>query len=101
MIGSQFGSNAFSIGSKNGEGDVWTDPTVDAEKWSKTLRDFDFVVLYITTDSFNEEFSLLFEGGLVEPSTVYKIGKLANTVVLSKLIERGDVEPNMSAGMFR
>jgi len=84
LIGSQFGNNAFSIGGKNGENDVWTDPTMDAEKWSATLRDYDFVVLYITTEGFNEEFSSLFEGGLVEPDTVYKIEKLANSVVLSK-----------------
>lgn len=84
LIGSQFGNNAFSIGSKNGDNDVWTDPTMDAEKWSASLRDYDFVILYITTDIFNEEFSSLFEGGLVEPGNVYKIRKLPNSVVLSK-----------------
>ena len=84
LIGAQFGEMPFSIGSPYGEGDNWTEPTMDAAKWSKTLRDFDFVVLYITTESFNEEFSSLFEGGVVEPNTVYKIEKLAKTVVLSK-----------------
>ena len=85
MIGAQFGKNAFSIGSKWGEDDIWTDPTMDAEKWSKTLRDYDFVVLYNTTDLFNEEFSSLFESGVGEPNSVYKIKKLANSVVLSKV----------------
>ena len=85
MIGAQFGKNAFSIGAQNGESDIWTDPTMNAEKWSKTLREYDFVVLYITTESFNNEFSSLFEGGVVEPGTVYKIKKLENTVVLSKV----------------
>ena len=85
MIGAQFGSNAFSIGSQNGEGDVWTDTTMDAEKWSRTLLDYDFVVLHNTTESFNEEFSSLFEDGVVEPSTVYEVKKLANTAILSKL----------------
>ena len=84
LIGAQFGEMPFSIGSPYGEGDIWTEPTMDAAKWSKTLRDFDFVVLYITTESFNEEFSSLFEGGVVEPNTIYKIEKLAKTVVLSE-----------------
>jgi hypothetical protein len=84
MVGLQFGYNAFSIGGKNGEGDVWTDPTMDAEKWSAALRDYDYVVLYNTTDSFNEAFSSLFEDGLIEPGSVYKIKKFANSVVLSK-----------------
>ena len=101
MIGAQFGYNAFSIGSPNGEsGDAWTDQTMDVEKWSATLRDYDFVVLYIATESFIKEFSPLFERGVVETNNVYKIEKFANTVVLSKLIQRGDVESNMSAGML-
>jgi hypothetical protein len=85
LIGAQFGEVPFSIGSPSGESDIWTEPTMDAAKWSETLRDFDFVVLYITTESFKKEFSTLFEGGVVEPNTVYKIKKLANSVVLSKL----------------
>jgi len=85
LIGAQFGETPFSIGSKNGESDLWTDPTVDAEKWSKTLRNYDFVILYVTTKSFDEEFSSLFEGGVVEPNTVYKVQKLQKTVVLSKV----------------
>ena len=85
LIGAQFGEMPFSIGSKNGESDLWTEPTMDAEKWSKTLRNYDFVVLYITTESFKKEFSALFEGGVVEPHTVYKIKKLTNSVVLSEV----------------
>jgi hypothetical protein len=85
MVGAQFGKNAFSIGFPYGEGDAWTDPTMGAEKWSMTLRDYDFVVLYNTTDRFNEEFSSLFESGVGEPNSVYKINKLANSVVLSKV----------------
>ena len=85
MIGSQFGRVPFSIGSQSGEGDIWTEPTMDAAKWSKTLRDFEFVVLYITTESFNEEFSSLFKGGVVEPNTVYRVIKNADKVFLSKV----------------
>ena len=85
MIGAQFGRVPFSIGSQSGEGDFWTEPTMNAAKWAKTLRDFDFVVLYVTTESFNEEFSSLFKGGIVEPNTVYKVVKNADKVSLSKV----------------
>ncbi len=85
MVGAQFGKNAFSIGVQSGEGDAWTDPTMDAEKWSMTLRDYDFVVMYNTTESFNKEFSSLFESGVVEPNSVYKIEKLANSVLMLKV----------------
>jgi hypothetical protein len=85
MIGAQFGKNAFSIGSPFGEGDVWTDPTMDVEKWSKTLYDYDFVVLYRTTESFNNEFGSLFESGIVEDNSVYKVVKTENYLSLSKV----------------
>jgi len=85
LIGAQFGEMPFSIGSPNGGSDIWTEPTMDAANWAKTLRNFDFVVLYITTESFNEEFSSLFKGGVVEPNTVYKIQKLPKTIILSKV----------------
>lgn len=85
LIGAQFGEMPFSIGSANGEGDIWTEPTMDAEKWAKTLRDYDFVVLYITTESFNEEFSSLFKDGVVEPNKVYEVQKLSKTIMLSKV----------------
>jgi hypothetical protein len=84
LIGAQFGEMPFSIGTPYGEGDNWTEPTMTVDRWSKTLRDFDFVVLYITTESFNKEYSSLFKGGVVEANTVYKVEKLAKTVVLSK-----------------
>jgi len=85
MVGAQFGQVPFSIGTKNYEGDIWTEPTMTAEKWSKTLRDFDYVVLYITTESFNNEFSTLFKDGIVEPNSVYKVIKSKNKVLLTKV----------------
>jgi hypothetical protein len=85
LIGAQFGEMPFSIGSPSGEGDIWTETTMDSAKWAQTLRDFDFVVLYITTESFKKEFSTLFKGGVVEPNTVYKIQKLPKTIMLSKI----------------
>jgi hypothetical protein len=86
MIGAQFGQVPFSIGSPyDDKDDHWTEPSMDAAKWSETLRDFDFVVLYITTESFNREFSSLFKGGVVEPNTVYRVVKSSDKVSLSKV----------------
>jgi len=86
MIYAQFKPVAFSIGSPYAEsGDAWTDPTVDAEKWSKTLLDFDYVVLYNSTESFVNEFSSLFKDGIVEENSVYKVVKLGNDSLLTKI----------------
>jgi hypothetical protein len=85
MVGAQFGEMPFSIGTKKDEGDIWTDEEMDAKKWSEALRDFDFVVLSITTESFNDEFSSLFKDGLVESDSVYKVMKYQNRVLLVKV----------------
>lgn len=85
MVGAQFGVVPFSIGNKKDEGDIWTDEAINAEKWSKELRDFDFVVLAITTESFNNEFSSLFKDGLVESDSVYKVMKYQDGVLLVKV----------------
>ena len=86
MIGAQFAAVPFSIGSPFAEsGDAWTDPTVDAEKWSKMLLDFDYVVLYNYSESFVNEFSSLFKDGIVEENSVYKVVKLGNDSLLTKI----------------
>lgn len=84
MVGAQFGEMPFSIGTKKDEGDIWTEEAMGAKKWSETLRDFDFVVLSITTESFNDEFSSLFKDGIVESDSVYKVMKYQNRVLLVK-----------------
>ncbi|MEY4899721.1 MAG: hypothetical protein RI895_143 [Actinomycetota bacterium] len=85
MIGNDFGAMPFSIGSPSGEGDIWTEPTMNAEKWTQTLLDFDYVVLYNSTESFINEFSLLFKNGIVEENSVYKVVKLSNSSLLTKI----------------
>ena len=85
MIQADFSNVAWSIGSPNGVGDIWTDPSLDVEKWSKELLTFDYVVLYSTTESFNNEFGSLFESGIPETDSVYKVIKNDNTVSLSKI----------------
>ena len=86
MIYAKFKPVAFSIGSPYAEsGDAWTDTTVDAEKWSKTLLDFDYVVLYNSTESFVNEFSSLFKDGIVEENSVYKVINSSNRSLLTKI----------------
>ena len=85
MLDAQFGKVPWSIGSPNGDGDIWTDPTRDADKWSQELRDFDYVVLYKTTESFNDEFGSFFDGAAIEENSVYKIVKTESDVSLSKI----------------
>jgi hypothetical protein len=85
MAGKQFGQVPWSIGSTYGDGDIWTDPAWDIERWSKELRDFDYVVLYSTTESFNNEFGSLFESGIVDPNSVYQVIKTEDSVSLLKV----------------
>jgi hypothetical protein len=85
LTGLKFGYVPWSIGSPYGEGDIWTDPAWDIEKWSKELREFDYVVLYSTTQSFDAEFGSIFESGVVEPNSVYRITKTKDSVSLSKV----------------
>jgi hypothetical protein len=85
MISAKFGRNAFSVGSPFGDGDVWTDPTMDAKTWSQTLQDYDFVVLHNSSESFNNEFVSLFESGIIEENSVYRVQKTRSGVSLSKV----------------
>jgi hypothetical protein len=85
MAGMKFGQVPWSIGTTSGDADIWTDPAWDIDKWSKELRSFDYVVLYSTTESFNSEFGTLFESGIVDPNSVYRIIKTEDMVSLSKV----------------
>jgi hypothetical protein len=81
----EFGEKPFSVGTPYGEGDIWTAPDRTLEVWSNELRDWDYVVLYETTESFNNEYGTLFESGTVDPNSVYRIIKIEDTVSLSKV----------------
>jgi hypothetical protein len=85
MLDAQFGKVPWSIGSPYGDEDIWTDPNRDSEKWSQELRDYDYVVLYKTTESFNNEFGSLFEAGIIDSNSVYKVVKTESDVSLSKV----------------
>lgn len=68
----------FSIGPEYGENDYWTDTNLDADAWNKVLDDFDYVILYSTSDVsigetdelFKKEYESLFESP-IEPETIY------------------------------
>ncbi len=85
MAGKKFGQVPWSMGTPFGDTDVWTDPTWDKEKWSNALQEFDYVVLYKTTEDFNSEFGSLFETGVVETDAVYRIVNDGSRVTLSKI----------------
>jgi hypothetical protein len=56
-----------------------------AKKWSKTLLDFDYVVLANATMSFANEFYSLFKDESVEEGFVYKVVKLGDSIRLEKI----------------
>ena len=85
MIDARFGTVSWSIGSPNGEGDIWTDSQLTAESWSKELREYDYVVLYSASEKFYTEFESQFESGIIDTNSVYKVIKNDGTVSLSKV----------------
>jgi hypothetical protein len=64
----------FSLGSPNGPGDIWTEPKMTLSAWDVALDNYDYVVMYRSTDSFIAEFGSLFEdpGTLVEQG-IYRV----------------------------
>ena len=85
MAGMKFGQVPWSIGEPYGDSDIWTDSTWDLEKLTNELNGFDYVLLYSTTESFNDEFGSLFELGIVDPNSIYQVIKNEDTVSLSKV----------------
>ena len=82
MINLKFGDAAWSIGTPYDESDIWTDARISVTQWSQELRDYEYVILYASSESFNEEFSTIFDSGIVEPGTVYKVVKSTQSVSL-------------------
>ena len=80
-----FGKVPWSIGTPRGEGDIWTDPKWDLKKWSNELQEYDYVVVYSTSEQFNSEYGSLFDSGVIDTNTVYKVVKTENDVSLSKV----------------
>ena len=83
LMAQEVGAGPWSIGSKSDEGDVWTaEKTKD--QWVEELKQYDFVVLYRSTDSFREEFGALFESpASIESSKVFRVSSVGDSLVLS------------------
>ena len=81
----EFGEKPFSVGVPYGDGDIWTAPDRTLEVWSDELRDWDYVVLYETTESFNRQFATLFEPGIPESNSVYEVKVTEEEVSLIKV----------------
>ena len=54
-------ANPFSIGTPYNSEDIWTDISMTKAKWDAALNDFDFVVVFNSTQTFIDEFGSLFE----------------------------------------
>ena len=85
MLDAKFGTASWSIGSPNGEGDIWTDSKQTAQTWSQELKNYDYVVLYNASENFYTEFDSLFVDGIIHTNSIYKVTKDDGAVSLSKL----------------
>ena len=85
MINAKFGTESWSIGSPNGDGDIWTDSKQTAQTWSQELKNYDYVVLYSASENFYTEFDSLFVDGIIHTNSIYKVTKDDGAVSLSKL----------------
>jgi hypothetical protein len=85
MMNAKFGTVSWSIGSPNGEGDIWTDSDITAQTWAQELNSYDYVVLYSTSENFYTEFAPLFIDGIIHTNSIYKVIKKDGAVSLSKI----------------
>ena len=85
MINLKFGNAAWSIGKPYDDSDIWTDSTITASRWVNELQQYDYVILYATSESLNEEFSSVFNSGIIEPNSVYKVLQEPENLVLVKV----------------
>jgi hypothetical protein len=85
MINLKFGNAAWSIGKPYDASDIWTDNSMTAPKWANELRQYEYVILYATNESFNEEFADVFDSGIIESNSVYKVFSEPEKVILTKV----------------
>jgi hypothetical protein len=77
----------YSIGTPAFYGDPWTDPNMTLEKWDQALNNYDYVIVFKSTESFLAEYGDLFEdkNSLVEQG-IYRIDHSPNGNKLIKHI---------------
>jgi hypothetical protein len=74
----------WSIGSRYNEEDVWTSPKTQAE-WASELKDYDYVLVYVASESFVDEFGGLFEESQgISASTVFEVLDNGRSVSLKR-----------------
>jgi len=76
VLPASVGSIPFSIGTPSSPQDIWTDPKMTPEKWDEALDNYDYVLIFKTTDSFVSEFGPMFEdpSSLIEQG-IYRVEK--------------------------
>jgi hypothetical protein len=84
LMENQTNSGFWSIGSKADENDVWT-AEKSASEWSGELGEYDYVLLFRKSESFQSEFSSLFEESAdVSDSSVFRISDEEGDVRLTR-----------------
>jgi hypothetical protein len=70
VLPASVGSIPFSIGTPSSEQDIWTDPKMTIDKWDSALSEYDYVIVFKSTETFIKEYGDLFE----DPSTLNEQG---------------------------
>jgi hypothetical protein len=89
LLPASVGAVPFSIGSPFGKDDIWTDSTIDSEKWNEMLENYDFVYVNYVTDSYISEFGSLYDDpeSLASPG-FYKVSHNENGNILFRVENR-------------
>jgi hypothetical protein len=75
----------YSIGSPAFYGDPWTDPTMTLDRWKTSLDNYDYVIVYKSTDSFASEYGAIFDNpNSLSEQRIYKVVHGSNG---NKLVE--------------
>jgi hypothetical protein len=61
VLPASVGSIPFSIGTPSSKQDIWTDPKMTIDKWDLALDDYDYVVMFNSSETFVKEYGDLFE----------------------------------------
>jgi hypothetical protein len=84
LMENQTNSEAWSLGSRADENDVWT---VDksASEWAQELRGYDYVVVLEATESFAEQFGELFDNPSDQTSpSVFRVKDFRGSISLTR-----------------
>jgi hypothetical protein len=85
LMENETNSGFWSLGSKADENDVWTSEQSAAD-WAEKLRDFDFVLVFRQSASFQTEFATLFKSSAeVKDSTVFAVHKTGLDIQLNRV----------------